>query len=195
MFPIVCAVALREFKAGPQAATASGCWAILTTKPATPAIQRLRTTRRYLQMMVKFDTASYPVISVFCKATDNTWAGVQYNLTDFVGDGWRFFEADLKNDFEAVNAGKTLESISCFLIGGEDFYIDDIVASDGTLDKAYQLIPDGLVASYLGCEDGITRTQYTTPDPDEYNVTQGVQWYYQYNDLGDVLAWAEYVSL
>ena len=134
------------------------------------------------------------MISVFCKhtGTNTAYKGVQYNLSDFAGDGWRYFEGrSQKTISKPSHPTLTFESISCFLIGGEDFYIDDIVASDGALGKAYHLIPGGSAAGYLGCEDGITRTQYTTPDPDEYNVTQGDQWYYQYNDLGDVLAWTD----
>jgi RHS repeat-associated protein len=102
-----------------------------------------------------------------------------YPLGEALEDGdWHYLELELQAWLEALYADETITAVNGMQIQALDIYVDDIVLGGGRLRRSRQVVPGAALGGVLG--------SWTGPNVvAENGVTAR---YFQYNDLGTVLA-------
>ena len=104
-----------------------------------------------------------------------------WGLDQNVDDGaWHRVEIDLNAVRDAVLAGASIVSVNGLIVEGADVLVDDLTLAAGRLRRAYQLVPGAALGGTLAVQTGA--------DGGEGLTAAHARAYYQYNDLGTVLA-------
>jgi RHS repeat-associated protein len=112
-------------------------------------------------------------------ATGKTGSNVIYYLGSAMNDNeWHYVEADLNAIVDAEYPGHTVARVDGIMALCDDLYLDDIVLGGGRLRRSRQVVPGAALGGVLG--------SWTGPNVVAENGVAAR--YFQYNDLGTVLA-------